>query len=85
MIQEVQELSASLRYATSWADKLEALRHHSAETESALLSTTATGPLAEICRVLLEAREFAEGLAEETKAETPTEYRITAPERQKVA
>lgn len=56
MIQDVQELAASLRYAAAWADKLEALREHSAQTEASLLSTTATGPLAEVRRVLTEAR-----------------------------
>ncbi len=85
MIQDVQELAASLRYAPAWADKLEALRQHSVETEASLLSTTSTGPLAEVRRVLAEAYAFADGLAEEIKTDAPIDYRITASKRQKVA
>lgn len=83
MIQDIQELAASLRYASAWADKLEALREHSVETEPSLLSTTSAGPLAEVRRVLAEAREFAESLAAaHSKA---ADYRLPSPERQKVA
>lgn len=85
MIQDFQELTASLRYAASWADKLEALREHSAGTEASLLSTTLTGPLAEVRRVLAEAREFAEQATREAKPEAPEDYHLLTPERQKVA
>lgn len=85
MIRDIQELSASLRYASSWADKLEALREHSAETEASLLSTTSTGPLAEVRRVLTEAREFAEQAAMASKPEALEDYRMLTPEREKVA
>jgi|GEM_PF-1690493 len=84
MIQDIQELSASLRYAAAWADKLEALRHSSAETEAGLLSTTSAGPLAEVRRVLAEAREFAESLASGVRPEA-ADYSLPIPERQKVA
>lgn len=84
MIQDVNELSASLRYASAWADKLEALRLHSVETGEAMLSTTAAGPLAEVRRVLAEARKFVEDLNAEVQPEVP-DYRLPAPERQKVA
>ena len=84
MIQNIQELTASLRYASAWADKLEALREHSAETEASLLSTTSAGPLAEVRRVLAEGREFLEGVDAELKIEA-ADYRLPVPERQKVA
>ncbi len=66
MIQDMNELSASLQYASRWADMLEGLRRHSEGTNATLLPTTSAGPLAEIRRVLGEAREFVEGLAGET-------------------
>ncbi len=82
MIQDVQELLASLRYASDWADTLEGLRRHSQETEASLLPTTSAGPLTEIRRVMLEAREFVEGLTQEAD----TDYRLPAQDqRQKVA
>ena len=80
MIQDIQELAASLRYASAWADKLEALREHSAETETSLLSTTSAGPLAEVRRVLAEARKFLEDMNTETKSEA-ADYRLPTPER----
>ena len=85
MIQDVKELSASLRYVSGWADKLEGLRRHSEETDASLLATTSAGPLAEIRRVLQEAREFVDGLTEETSSEVTTDYRLPVPEWQKVA
>jgi len=82
MIQDVQELLASLRYASDWADTLEGLRRHSQETDALLLPVTSAGPLAEIRRVMLEAREFVEGLAQEADVD----YRLpTHEQRQKVA
>ena len=82
MIQNVQELSVSLRYASDWAETLEGLRRHSQETDASLLPVTSAGPLAEIRRVMLEAREFVEGLTQEAD----TDYRLPSPEqRQKVA
>ena len=85
MIQDVKELSASLRYVSGWADKLEGLRRHSEVTDASLLPTTLAGPLAEIRRVLLEAREFVDSLTEEASSEVTTDYRLSIPERQKVA
>lgn len=85
MIHDVKELSASLRYVSSWADKLEGLRRHSEETDDGLLSTTSAGPLAEIRRVLLEAREFVDALTEEPSSDMVAEYRLPVSERQKVA
>ena len=83
MMQNIQKLTAALRYASAWADKLEALREHSAQTESSLLSTTSAGPLAELRRILAEAQEFTKSLtAAHSEA---TDYRLPAPERQKVA
>ena len=63
---------------------MEALRLHSAETEEAMLSTTAAGPLAEVRRMLAEARKFLEGLNAETELEA-TDYRLSLPERQAAA
>lgn len=85
MIQSINELSASLRYVSRWADTLEGLRRHAEETEAGLLPTTSAGPLAEIRRALLEAREFVDGLTEETNSEIASGYRLPIPERQKVA
>ena len=70
MIQDVNELSASLQYASRWADTLEGLRRHAEETNATLLPTTSAGPLAEIRRVLGEAREFVEGLAADADRDT---------------
>ena len=70
MIQDVNELSASLQYASRWADMLEGLRRHAEETNATLLPTTSAGPLAEIRRVLGEAREFVEGLAADAGCDT---------------
>ena len=70
MIQDVNELSASLQYASRWADMLEGLRRHAEETNATLLPTTSAGPLAEIRRVLREAREFVEELAVEADKDT---------------
>ena len=64
MIRDVKELSASLRYASGWADTLEGLRQHSEATDAGLLPTTSAGPLAELRRVIMEAREFVETLPE---------------------
>ena len=64
MIHDVKELSASLRYASGWADTLEGLRRHSEGTDATLLPTTSAGPLAELRRVIAEAREFVEVLAQ---------------------
>lgn len=75
IIRDVKELPASLQYASRWADMLERLRRHSEETNAALLPMTSAGPLAEIRRVLGEAREFVEGLAAETNGEGTTDYR----------
>jgi len=58
MIQDAQELAASLDYAAKWADTLEGLRRHAQETDAVLLPTTSAGPLGEIRRVLAEAQEF---------------------------
>ena len=85
MIHDVKELSASLRYVSGWADKLEGLRQHSEKTEEGLLSTASAGPLAELRRVLREAREFVDGLTEEPSSEVTAEYRLPVSERQKVA
>jgi hypothetical protein len=85
MIQDVNELSASLQYASRWADMLEGLRRHSEETDAALLPTTSAGPLAEIRRVLRESREFVEGLAVDTNGEVTTDYRLPVSEKQKAA
>lgn len=85
MIQDVKELAASLRYISVWADKLEGLRRHSADTDAALLPTTSAGPLAEIRRGLQEAREFVDGLAEGESFEETAEPRSPLLERQKVA
>ena len=85
MIQDVNELSASLQYASRWADTLEGLRRYSEETDAALLPMTSAGPLAEIRRVLEEAREFAEGLAVDTNGEVTADYRLPASETQKAA
>ena len=76
MIHDVKELSASLRYASSWADTLEGLRRHSEETDTTLLPTTSAGPLAELRRVIAEAREFVEGLAQGTS----TDYQLPVQE-----
>lgn len=62
MIHDVQELGASLRYMTRWAETLEDLRRYAQETDGTLLPVTSSGPLSEIRRVLAEAREFVEGL-----------------------
>lgn len=62
MIENVQELSASLAYMAKWADTLEGLRCHAAQTDPVLLPTTSAGPLNEIRRVLTEAREFVSTL-----------------------
>lgn len=67
VIQDVQELTASLDYATKWADTLEGLRRHAQETDAALLPTTSARPLSEIRRVLAEAREFVSRLDQETE------------------
>lgn len=85
MIQDVSELSASLQYASRRADMLEGLRRHSEEAEATLLPTTSAGPLAEIRRVLGEAREFVESLAAETDGEVTAEYRLQVSETQKAA
>jgi len=85
MIQDVQELSASLQYASHWADMLEGLRRHSEETDATLLPTTSAGPLAEIWRVLGEVREFVEVLAAETDGEGTADYRLPVSETQKAA
>ena len=85
MIQDIQELSASLRYISLWADQLEGLRRHEQQTESGLLSTTSAGPLAEIRRVTQEAQEFVETLPRPENSEGPTDYRLPAPKRQKAA
>jgi hypothetical protein len=69
MIQDAQELAASLEYAAKWADTLEGLRRHAQETDAALLATTSAGPLSEIRRVLAEAREFVSRLDQETVAD----------------
>lgn len=62
MIESVQELSASLAYMAKWADTLEGLRHHAAQTDPMLLPTISAGPLGEIRRVLTEAQEFVSTL-----------------------
>ncbi len=62
MIENVQELSASLAYMTKWADTLEGLRCHAAQTDPVLLPTTSAGPLNEIRRVLREAQDFVSTL-----------------------
>jgi len=85
MIQNIQELSASLRYIARWADQLEGLRRHEEQTESGLLSTTSAGPLAEIRRVTQEAREFVETLPRAASSEGPTDYHLPIPDRQKAA
>lgn len=85
MIQDIQELSASLRYISLWTDQLEGLRRHEEQTKSGLLSTTSAGPLAEIRRVAQEAREFVETLPRAASSEGPTDYRLPLPERQKAA
>ena len=73
MIQDVQELAASLEYAAKWADTLEGLRHHAKETDTALLPTMSSGPLSEVRRVLAEAREFVVTLNEEQ----PRDYHLS--------
>jgi hypothetical protein len=85
MIQDVNELSASLQYASRWADLLEELRRHSEETDATLLPTTSAGPLAEIRRVLGEAREFVEGLTADADGEGTADYRLPVLETQKAA
>ena len=86
MIHDVKELSASLRYVSSWADTLEGLRSHAAETDAALLPTTSAGPLAEIRRVIMEAREFVDSLTQEASPEAVADYRLPVPEeRMRVA
>ncbi len=85
MIQDVNELSASLQYASRWADMLEGLRRHSEETDATLLPTTSAGPLTEIRRVLGEAREFVEGLASEANGEGTADHRLPVSETQKAA
>jgi len=71
-----------LQYASRWADILEGLRRHSEETDATLLPTTSAGPLAEIQRVLGEAREFVEGLAVDTNGEGTADYRLPISETQ---
>ncbi len=61
-MENVRELSASLAYMARWADTLEGLRCHAAQTDPVLLPTTSAGPLNEIRRVLTEAQEFASRL-----------------------
>ncbi len=76
MIHDVKELSASLRYASGWADTLEGLRRHSEATDATLLPTTSAGPLAELRRVIMEAREFVEALPQSVTLEESTDYRL---------
>ena len=85
MIHDTNQLSTSLQYASRWADVLEGLRRHAEETNATLLSTTSAGPLAEIRRVLGEAREFVEKLAVETGGGMSADYRLPATEKQKAA
>ena len=86
MIRDMTELSASLRYISRWSDLLEGLRHQAAATDSTLLPTTSAGPLAEIRRVVAEAQEFVEGLAQDASNKTGADYHLPVPEeRQKVA
>jgi len=73
VIQDVQELAASLEYAAKWADTLEGLRRHAKETDATLLPTTSSGPLSEVRRVLAEAREFVATLNQEQ----PSDYHLS--------
>ena len=82
MIQDIAELSASLRYVSNWADILEGLRRQAEETDAQLLPMASAGPLSEIRRVVGEAREFVESLT----AESATDYHLPVQsQRQKVA
>lgn len=59
MIENDEQLAATLDYIAKWADTLEGMRRHEAEQNGGVFSTLAAGPLQEIRANLEAARVFA--------------------------
>ena len=59
MIENQEQLAATLAYIAQWADKLEGMRQYELQTGNGLFPTLAAGPLAEIRKSLELAHAYA--------------------------
>ncbi len=59
MIENQEQLAATLAYIAQWADKLEGMQQYELQTGNGLFPTLAAGPLSEIRQSLELARDYA--------------------------
>lgn len=59
MIENQEQLAATLAYIAQWADKLEGMRQYELQTGNGLFPTLAAGPLSEIRKSLELAYTYA--------------------------
>ena len=68
MIENQEQLAATLAYIAQWADKLEGMRQYELQAGNGLFPTLAAGPLSEIRKSLELARDYANREAAQSKS-----------------